>query len=182
MKNLLISTFLLFVVYANGQNENQLLGYVIHTNSLKDYHNVIVAEIDTSIVEFTLRNIKSDKKVYKSIDTSKTQISLTSKEKKYILKSFKEQNAIDWKNEDFGNIKVIKQTQVKEYTGENKQNGYIYISAPVFIRDGSIALVFFANFYGDLRKSGGGINNLAFYKLENGSWKKWITLEAGIYN
>lgn len=180
MKLLITTLFISFlVIHANGQNSNQLLGYVIHKNSLKDYHNVIVAELDSSIVKFTLRNLKSDKRMFKSIDTSSAKISLTSKEKKFLINSLEKQFDEDWTKEDFGNIEVIKQSQVKEYIKENKQNGFIYISAPVFIRDNSIALVFFANFHGEM---GDGINNLAFYKLENGSWKKWITIEAGIYN
>ena len=157
--------------------------YVIKTNSIKTYNNVIVAELDSSIVEFTLRNLKTNKSVFKSIDTSKAKITLTLKEKKFILNSLKEQYKKDWSEEDFHNLKVIKQEQVKSYIKEDKLNGYIYISSPVFIRDGKIALVFFANFYGDLQKTGGGINNLSFYKIqENGEWKKWIVLESGIYN
>lgn len=181
MKNLLTSTFFFLVIYANGQNGSQLLGYVIQTNSLKDYHNVVVAKLDSSVVEFALRNLKTNKKTFKSIDTSSSKISLTSKEKKLLISSLEKQFQEHWTREDFGNIKVIKQTQVKEYVKESKQNGFIYISEPAFIRENTIALVFFANFHGEV-ETGGGISNLSFYKLENGSWKKWITLEAGIYN
>ncbi len=184
MKKLLITTFLLFIIVnVNGQySANELLRFVIETKSLKEYNNVIVAKLDTSIVEFTLRNLKSNKRVFKSIDTSQTKITLTAKEKKFIINSFKKQYLEDWTNEDFANVGVIEQEKIKEYVRENNKNGYIYISSPIFIRNESVAIVFFANFYGDLEKSGGGINNLSFYKIENGKWKKWITLEAGIYN
>ena len=183
--------FFFFFIFANGQYSidklstdysNQVLKCAIESNSLKKYNNVIVSEIDTSVVEFTLRNLKTKKKVFKSIDTAKTEIVLKEKEKKFILISFKQQNKSNWSNEDFANIDVIKKAQIKEYVKNDKLNGYIYISAPIFIRNGTVAIVFFANFYGELDKSGGGINNLSFYKLKNGSWKKWITLESGIYN
>lgn len=183
MKNILSILFLFFgLLHANGQDTAMnLLAHVIKTKSLKDYQNVIVAEMDTAVLGYTLKNIKSSKNVFKSIDTSSTKIRLTSKEKKYMLRAFKEQNNIPWTNEDFANLKVIKQEAVREYAQENTQNGYIYISAPVFIRDNAVAIVFFANFYGTV-ETGGGINNLSFYKLKNGKWENWITLEAGIYN
>ena len=160
---------------------NQVLKSVIESNSLKEYNNVIISEIDSSIVEFTLRNLKTKKDLFISIDTSKTEIKLTEKEKNFILKSFKQQYSHKWTSEDFENVKVLNKESLKEYVKQDKRNAYIYISSPIFLRNGSIALVFFANFYGEI-ENGGGINNLLFYKVHNGIWENWITLEAGIYN
>jgi len=180
-----------FSICANGQYSldrlstnytGQVLKYVIKSNSLKTYNNVIVSKLDTVAVEFTLNNLKTKKTVFRSIGTVKDEIILTEKEKKYILTSFRQQYHSDWTSEDFANIKVITKEQIDGYVKKDKHNGYIYISVPIFIRNGSVAIVFFANFYGELNKSGGGINNLSFYQLKNGSWEKWITLEAGIYN
>lgn len=182
--------FLIFFIHVSGQYSldklttdytNQVLKSAIKTNSLKGYNSAIVAEMDMAILEYALNNFKTKKKTFKSIDTAKTEITLTEKEKKFILSSFKKQYSSNWSNEDFANIRVIKQEQVKEYVKQDKLNGYIYISVPIFIRNGTVAIVFFANFYGELDKSG-GINNLSFYRLKNESWEKWITLGSGIYN
>lgn len=176
-------TFSLFLSTFYGQNaSNNLMKHAIQSNCLKNYENVIVSSLPSAFVESILRQLKSNKKVFKSIDYSKTEIHLSSKEKKFIVDSFTAHAKVEWTNEDFANITVIKENQIRDYIIENKKGGYIYISAPIFIRNNSVALIFFVHIYGDLNANGGGINDFSFYKLENGSWKKWITLEAGIYN
>ena len=89
---------------------------------------------------------------------------------------------LQWKSKDFADFKVISKIEIKEYIEQNKLNGYINVTHPIFFRDGLFALVYFSNFYGDLTSSGGGVDNFTFYKFTNGTWKKWIILVDGIYN
>lgn len=184
MRNTLTIIFIfLFAFHVKAQQQSsELLTYVINSNILKNYNNVIISEIDSSYVEFVIRNAKLNKKVFQSIDNSRNEIKLTNKEKKFIINAFKSTTMLHWDSKDFSDFKVISKTEINEYIKENKLNGYIHVTHPIFFRDGQFALVYFSHFYGDLTSSGGGVDNFAFYKLTNGKWKKWVTLIEGIYN
>lgn len=184
MKSIITIIFIfLFVFHVKAQQQSsELLTYVINSNILKNYNNVIISDIDSSQVAFVMRIAKLNKNVFQSIDTSRNKIILTNKEKKLIINAFKSTTILQWESKDFADFKVISKIEIKEYIKENKLNGYINVTHPIFFRDGQFALVYFSNFYGDLTRSGGGVNNFTFYKFTNGTWKKWVILIDGIYN
>ncbi|HLN94154.1 MAG TPA: hypothetical protein VK183_00865 [Flavobacterium sp.] len=143
---------------------------------------VVVADLDSIMVEFTLRRLLTSQRVFTSVYNNRSQIKLTESEKQQLIAGLRANYTTFWTSEDFHNLKVIRGSDLPDYIGSGGKNAYTFISNPVFIRNETVALVFSATFYGDMQKNGHGYSRLCFYRLQNGEWKSWILMEGGIYN
>jgi hypothetical protein len=138
----------------------------------------------------------------KTADTKSNNITLTRQEKKYISQQLDKFCKSYWKENLFPGSRLISEENLwpyfknvyQEYS-ENLSNpnnsaidksnllknyqqpGVFEFSAPIFLRNNSLCLIYLRSLCGNPC----GYGELSIYRLENGNWNKWIVVSADNY-
>ncbi len=100
-------------------------------------------------------------------------IHLTVKERDYLAIEFrKDTDNFVWEKADLKPYVVIPVEDALSFMKENKTNAVINISHPLFIRNNSIALVYFT--YDEYHNN--SYSSLILYKKIKGVWRSWISI------
>lgn len=101
-------------------------------------------------------------------------IHLTVKERDYLTIEFRKQiDSFIWGKDGLKPYQVIPVEEALPFLKQNNSNAIIAITNPLFIRNNTIAMVFFA--YSPYHNS---FQSLSFYKKINGVWRSWICIRA----
>ncbi|MBF4472009.1 hypothetical protein [Flavobacterium sp. HJJ] len=168
---------LLFTLPFNAQILNyemikrEILSDVLRIETIKDGKVFIVSKIDSSKVEYLLKPLL-EKPYVSNFNSNGESFMLTNSDIKYLAQKMREQYDAEWKEEDFNNREIIKQSEILQYLKRDNKNQVVIISNPIFIKNDDTVFLYFANL------CCGEINypNLALYKKINGIWKKWFQI------
>jgi hypothetical protein len=187
MKRLqIINLFLLIASNTFGQGFNEeIVNTVLQKEIPNQYNFVISNDLDMLFIQRATESLYSKQQTFTDYYYKNNVITLSSSEKEYLVKNLKEQYKATWNLNQIGKMKILDSESAKIHAAENLNNGYIFISKPILIRDNKIALIYFGYVVGEakLDKPWHGVTSLALYKLNSeNKWEKWIRLGGGIYN
>ena len=139
----------------------------------------IASSIDSTWMEFNLTGLletTGNSLTFKSF-SSKDSICLSKMERELIISFF--QNADNLRlTHNPTQFAQIEENMALKHLKVNSENQVIFISKPLFIRDDSLGIVFYANlccgqFYGYV--------NLSFYRIVSRTWTRWIDISSGAF-
>lgn len=178
-----IAFILLFLSAVSGTSQNpgeeQLLIAGLLENKVMRYSKpVIVSKLDTALVAYQLATLLNNEHntFQLTLTGEERSISLTEQEKQKLVDGLRAQYRQRWERDDFQDHSLIDNEHMMPYLRDNYYNTVAIVSKPVFIRDGTIAMVFLANF---CCGGTGGFAELSLYKKQQGSWERWIPLSQG---
>jgi hypothetical protein len=180
----------------------------VDTASLKIMEAVFRNEQPKETLYYTDRirkdNIKQIKEAFKGTEYSwwveghvRDTIRLTKKEKKYLDSCLDKLVSLSWQDSLFENagripldstwrhqlrrfkecVDTTADGQIKIKGNNISHTNVFSFSYPAFIRDRSVFLLYFVRHcYGDC-----GVEELYFYRKENGVYKKWILVTGGVF-
>ena len=183
MKHLLtiILTFNLIFLVAQTNEIQKFQKDVVQGQLMKyEGETKISSSIDSAWMADILMRTNSDSTenslIFKSTN-SIDSIVLTEIERDLIFSFFKNPKNLELtvNPTKFDTIDINK---VLDHLRKNHDNQIVFISQPLFIRQGKIGIVFFANLccghiYGHV--------NFSFYLQENSIWTRWIDMSSGAY-
>lgn len=147
----------------------QLMGY--------DGETRISTLIDSHWMEYhleRLRNTKENEPMFKS-PKGTNSLTLTELETDLIIQFFENPENLKL-SANPTEFETVDTSGIIDHLERNHKNQVVFISRPLFIRDGRIGIVFFANFC-----CGGiyGPVNFGFYRKEKEIWTRWIDISSG---
>ena len=160
---------------------------------------VYTDRIDPGVLKRQIKSLYKTKITGISSDTDSNSITLTKKERIYLLNELKKCTRPYWKDSVFKKSKRIKLDSAAMFTANKQKEVFSFINNPkatdslkkidygfywecavfefsdiIYLRNRSIFLNFCMWYDGH-----GGAVDLYFYKLKNGIWKKWILVSGG---
>lgn len=102
-------------------------------------------------------------------------LTFTEQEKDSILLFFRNIKNLTF-SDNTKRFQIVPANEISLHLQKDFENQVVFVSRPLFIREGTVAVAFFANF------CCGGINgpaHLSLYREENAIWTRWIYLSAG---
>lgn len=172
MKFFLMLFFLCFLSHAQVRNysmiKREILSDIIRQEAFNNGKNFIVSKIDSLNVEHLLKLIL-EKPYITNFHNPDENFILTTEELQYLSKRIREQYQHQWKEEDFNNRKLIKQSDILECLDKDISNQILMVSDPIFIKNDDTAFIYFANL---CCCSAYGNSTLALYTKKGGLWKK----------
>ena len=183
MKKLIIGLLCLFGLKGWSQtNDKQSFYKDVIQSQLMEYHGEtkICISVDSSWINYQLNRLQVDSQkptlVFKSRNTQDS-IQISSKERDSILAFFSQIDNLSL-TENPTEFETIASEVVLEHLKKDFQNQVVFISSTLFLRDGAIGIVYFANL---CCGSFNGNVNFSFYKKENGHWIRWIDIGSGAF-
>ncbi|GEP52778.1 hypothetical protein FNO01nite_34500 [Flavobacterium noncentrifugens] len=134
---------ILFIFFLNksfGQNEQ--IRKEITADILQNAYNYskpkVVNQLDKSRIEEHLQSLIESKngffaqRINNSSDSLKS-IVITKDERKYLIKSIRNQYDLKWRKEDFENYEILDKDDSESYLKSKKKNTTVEISNPIFL-------------------------------------------------
>jgi len=157
--------------FQNDLINEQLMSYEGETR--------ISTSIDSAWMEYNLERFFDTKENALKFRSSSNNdsIILTNSERDLIILFFR--NGENLKLTDNSTeFTIVEENQAISHLKSNYGNQVVYISKPLFIRNESLAIAFFANLCcGQIY----GYVNFSFYRKENEIWKRWIDISSGAF-
>ncbi|MBM6498723.1 hypothetical protein [Flavobacterium macrobrachii] len=180
IKNFNFFLFTFFSSYANCQNINLdylLANQIIESRVIKISGVSLLENTNYQLIDFHLKKLRFKKsKTFISKDNLNDKITLSEKEGIDIINQIINDNNHSWKAEMIDSADIVDNYSSREaMKKKDKKQTLIIISKPVFIRDKTIAIVYFGNF---IYYKEYGYSDFCFYKLINGVWTKWIEISS----
>lgn len=158
--------------------KDSLVENILETKAYTAYNPpAISANIDSNFINYHLKPLIIGKKQKFTNRHTKNTISLTNEEVSYILSSFEQQLKLKWDNSQFPDNEIIEFTLINEYLAKDPKNSVVVISEPIYLKDRSIAVIFFSNLC--CGRGIGGFVELAIYKNNNEVWERYVEISGG---
>ncbi|MFD1604699.1 hypothetical protein ACFSJW_14910 [Flavobacterium artemisiae] len=170
----LLAFFLLISYLSNAQElgyesrKREILSDIIRTEAFNKGETFITAKIDSANVEHLLKSIL-EKPYIVNFNNQKENLIITVEELEYFAKALRKQYKNEWKEDDFNNRKVIKQSDIPECLYQDINRKVVMISDPILFKSDQTIFVYLAN----LCCCGAyGSSGLFLYTKKDGVWKK----------
>ena len=160
-------------------NKDGLVESILNSKVYTVYNEpAMVSNLDSSFLNYHLSELKKEESETEFTNRHNgNTVVLTANEKQYILKLLQHQITLEWTNSQFPNSEMIRFEEVNEYLGKDPNNTIVVISEPIYIRNKSLAIVFFSNLC--CGRDIGGFVELSIFKMENNQWNKYIEISGG---
>jgi hypothetical protein len=200
MRTFIILNIILAAVNSSTQAQLDSSFLKLLDSTIRRYQNTgtvyYADKLSDGFIDFNLKPFTKNKIISIAKTPSIDSITLTNSELIYIKKSLKSLRYFYWPDNLINNSKRIRSDslepfltrlrrhaidsikQLKDVSEQNKYflNSYksFAFSKPIFLRDGSILLMFFSWYDGH-----GGSSMLSFFHKDENFWRKWIIVNAG---
>jgi hypothetical protein len=117
---------------------------------------------------------------------TKVKLKFTEKEVRHIDKEFRKKKSIKWKDALFANsVRITEDTLIllskdissRSYFKRNFGNKYFYISEPIFVRNGTVAIFRLA----EMIEPSAGYDLLYVYARKQRNWEQQMLIHAGAW-
>ncbi|WP_281232871.1 hypothetical protein [Flavobacterium gelatinilyticum] len=169
----LLAFFLLISYLSNAQElgyesrKREILSDIIRKEAFNKGETFITAKIDSANVEHLLKSILEKPYIF-NFNNQNENLIITAEELEYFAKNLRKQYQDEWKESDFNNRKVIKQSDIQKCLDQDINRQVVMVSDPIYKSDQTI-FVYLAN----LCCCGAyGSSGFFLYTKKDGVWKK----------
>ena len=179
MKNIFVIYLILSTLSALGQTDTtvEFLKDIVENQKMGYEGEVRISSVSTAWTREHLKKLikPEDSGSISFFFSRRDTLHLTANEKELIIEHFSDPSNLQVSGEPW-NFDTIGQRRVVGFLKNNEGSQVLFLSKPLFIRDGTVAISFFSNL------CCGGISgsiNVSAYRKEDHVWTRWIDLSAG---